>query len=317
MSMPEGCRLCPRRCNVKRSAANGNHAAAATEEKGPGYCLAGETPLLAKAMLHFWEEPCISGKEGSGALFFSGCSLGCVFCQNHAISGVQKRGNAARRLPGRPCGIWELRQRFDELFSDGANNINLVTGDIYIPVLSAAIREAKNAGFPLPFVWNTGSYVNPEALSCLDGLVDVYLPDLKFFSVKKAARYANASDYPETARAAIAEMVRQTGSVRFDERGMLKKGVLVRHLLLPGGLLEAKLIVRYLFQTYGNRIWLSLMNQYTPIVENLTGFPELMRKVTPREYDSLLDYALKLGVEQAYMQEGETAKESFIPFWDM
>ena len=304
------CRLCPRECGINR-----------TEKKGT--CRVGSTLQVSRAALHMWEEPCISGTSGSGTVFFSGCSLGCVYCQNRAIS----RGQA-----GKEIGIPRLTEIFFELEEQGANNINLVTGDHYLPSIAEAIRQAKKEGFRLPFLLNTSSYIKAETLKRMEGLIDIYLPDLKYIREREAARYSHAPDYPEVAKAAIAEMFRQQPECRFisvggsgentepDEKAgsILTRGVVVRHMLLPGQLIQAKLIVSYLYRTYGDRIFISLLNQYTPMEETLREkYPELCRKVTEYEYHSLVEYAVKLGVTRGFIQEGTAAEESFIPAFDL
>lgn len=296
--MYQKCDLCPRKCQVNR-------------EKQTGVCHVGAQVLVARAALHMWEEPCISGESGSGAVFFSGCNLGCVFCQNREIS----RGQVGKEITGE-----RLVEIFFELKEQGANNINLVTPDHYLPTVCAAIRQAKEKDLGLAFIWNCSGYEQVESLRRLEGLVDVYLPDFKYFEPETAARYSKAADYPQVAKAAIAEMVRQVGPCKFDENGMIQSGVIVRHLLLPGKVTEAKEIVSYLHETYGDDIYLSLMNQYTPgadAQERFSLFPELMRKVTAREYNRLVDYALEIGVTNAFVQEGRTASESFIPAFDL
>lgn len=288
------CSLCPRACHINR-------------EKQAGACHTKAQLLVARAALHMWEEPCISGEKGSGAVFFSGCSLGCVFCQNREISKGQT---------GKEISAGRLVDIFFELEQQGANNINLVTPDHFIPAVCQAVTKARSKGFKLPFVYNCSGYESTEALKPLEGLIDVYLPDFKYWEPETAARYTGARDYPQRAREAVAEMFRQTGPCRFDAEGMIEKGVIVRHLLLPGKVKEAKAIVNYLYKTYSNDIYLSLMNQYTP-VKQTEEFPELNRKVTRREYDRLLQYAMDIGVENAFVQEGDTAMESFIPAFDL
>lgn len=287
------CELCPRRCGAER------------ENGIKGFC--GETSEIrvARAALHMWEEPCISGEQGSGTVFFTGCTLRCVFCQNHVISDGEV---------GKIISVRRLADIFHELNEKGANNINLVTPGHFAPQIIRALDLAKNEGMKLPIVWNSGGYERQETLKMLEGYVDVFLPDFKYLNPLHAKKYSMAEDYPDVAKAAVAEMVRQAGSPEFDERGIMRKGVIVRHLLLPGCLADAKRIVEYLYQTYGNRIYLSLMNQYTP-VETLDQerYPELARKVPDHAYERLVDYAISLGIEQAFIQEGETAKESFIP----
>ena len=275
-----------------------------------GFCKMPVEIHIARAALHMWEEPCISGKEGSGTIFFTGCSMGCVFCQNYDIS---------HEKSGLPIDEKRLIEIFYELKEKGANNINLVTADIYIPTVADAIRQAKDEGFCLPFVLNTSSYIEVDTLKMLEGLIDIYLPDFKYIRSLDSKKYALAPDYPEVAKLAIAEMVRQVnsfGGVAFDDRNMMKRGVIVRHLLMPGKLLSAKMIVKYLYETYGDSIYISLMNQYTPLTKHLKDFPELSHNVSEREYDELVDYAYDLGVRNGFIQEGGTVSESFIPAFD-
>lgn len=260
---------------------------------------------VARAALHMWEEPCISGKEGSGTVFFTGCNLRCVYCQNYVLS---------RSKIGMEITEARLAEIFLKLQDKKANNINLVTPTHFIPQIIRALQAAKTQGLCIPVVYNSSGYESFNTLKKLEGLVDIYLPDFKYWSGEKARRYSEAADYPDIAVKAIEEMTRQAGKTRFDERGIMTKGVIVRHLLLPGGLSEAKRIVRYLYETYGNQIYLSLMNQYTPLDSlNKEKFPELTRKVRKKDYERLIHYAINLGVEYAFIQEGETAKESFIP----
>lgn len=295
----EACELCPRACGVSRA------------EGKRGVCGETATIRLARAALHFWEEPCISGKRGSGAIFFAGCQLRCVYCQNQPI---------AQGTVGREISDSRLVDIFFELQAQGANNINLVTPDHFIPQIEEAIRQAKKEGFSLPFVYNTSSYVTVEALRMLDGLIDIYLPDLKYLDEAHAREYSGAADYPQVAKAALQEMYRQVGSVRFvpvagEEEPMLRRGMVVRHLLLPGALADAKRIVAYLYDTYGDDIYISLMSQYTP-GKAVEQHPILRRKVRRRDYDALVDAAIRLGVENAFIQEGSAADESFIPAFD-
>ncbi|MCD7884259.1 MAG: radical SAM protein [Lachnospiraceae bacterium] len=296
-----GCMLCPRGCGANR------------EDGQKGRCHEDARVFVARAALHFWEEPCISGKNGSGAVFFSGCPLGCLYCQNQAIS----RGRA-----GSEVGIERLAGIYLNLQAQGAHNLNLVTAGHYAPQVLEALRLAKREGLSLPVVWNSSGYETVSTLQMLEGFVDVYLPDLKYLDPDLAGRYSGARDYPLVARQAIAEMVRQQPSPVFDEEGMMTSGVIVRHLLLPGHVREAKRIVSYLYETYGKQIYMSLMNQYTPpesLLLHSSAQKEdhlLMRKVTKREYERLLAHAAELGVEQGFYQEGDTASESFIPAFD-
>ena len=289
----DNCMLCPRTCGAQRS-------------KGKtGICGVTETLKVARAALHFWEEPCISGTKGSGAVFFSGCALHCVFCQNESIA----QGTAGKEIT--PERLVEI---FLELQEQGANNINLVTPTHFVPQIIAALDQARKKGLNLPIVYNTSGYEKVETLRRLNGYVDVYLPDFKYLDPEHAKKYSGAEDYPEVAKRALAEMVRQTGNPVFNDAGIMTKGVIVRHLLLPGCLRDARRIVKYLYETYGDQIYMSLMNQYTPLdTLNREKYPELAKKVTKKAYDVLVDYAINLGVEQAFIQEGETAKESFIP----
>lgn len=261
------------------------------------------TLFVSRAALHQWEEPLISGTRGSGTIFFSGCSLGCVFCQNREIS---------RGISGREISIERLSEIMLGLERDGAHNVNLVTPTHYIPSIKEAIILAKNSGLSIPIVYNTGSYDNVEALATLEGLVDVYLPDFKYYRPETAKKLSLAEDYPTAARRAIAEMYRQTGDPKISD-SLIKKGVVVRILLLPGHVAEAKLILKYIFDTYGDSVFVSLMNQYTPM-PNMPA--PLNRRVTHTEYQQLLDYAARLGVEHGFTQDFGTAKESFIPPFD-
>ncbi len=297
--MSRGCRLCPRSCGADREAG----------ERG----VCGETGTLrvARAALHFWEEPCISGTKGSGAVFFSGCPLGCIYCQNRLIA----RGGVGREISAsRLCDI------FFELADQGANNINLVTPDHFAPMVAQAVVQARGRGFPLPFVYNTSGYVTVETLRRFDGLIDVYLPDFKYMDEARAGEYSSAPDYPRVAAAAIGEMYRQVGRAKFvtapgEDEPLIKRGVIVRHLLLPGGLRDAKRIVAYLYKTYQDAVYMSLLRQYTP-VDAVSRHSLLGRPVKRKNYDALVDYALSLGVEHAFIQEGGAVSESFIPSFD-
>ncbi len=293
------CMLCPRRCGADRSAGK------------EGRCHTSDQILVARAALHFWEEPCISGREGSGAVFFSGCPLCCIYCQNREIS----RGEA-----GIAVSTARLSEIFLELQDQNANNINLVTAGHYLPQVCEALRLAKRGGLSVPVVWNSSGYETAEALRMLQGLVDIYLPDLKYLTPELADQYSHAADYPAVACDALREMVRQQPEPLFDENGMMTAGVIVRHLLLPGHVREAKKVLQYLYSTYGDQIYISVMSQYTPPdpkrAPELADDPLLSRKVTAREYERLLSYAAEIGITQGFYQEGETAEESFIPAFD-
>ena len=288
----KACARCPRACRANRT------------EGGVGACHAAVKPRVAHTMLHAWEEPCISGERGSGTVFFSGCPLGCVYCQNREISG---------RYIGAEYDENALAALFLSLEKKGAHNVNLVTGTHHIPHIAEAIFLARRAGLTVPVVYNTSGYERLSSLAMLEGLVDIYLTDFRYINAKTASRYSHAHDYPTVAREALAEMVRQTGAPRFDDAGMMQGGVVVRILLLPGHLIEAKQILREVFSVYGERVYISLMSQYTPVGNIGDEFPNLSRRVTPYEYASFVDYARTLGVTQAFTQEGESASESFIP----
>lgn len=309
------CTLCPRHCLADR------------EKKETGICGQTDEIKIARAALHMWEEPCISGKSGSGTVFFCGCPLHCVFCQNDTI---------ANGMIGREVSKEQLAETFLELQEDGANNINLVTAGHFLPKVIFALQKAKKEGLTIPIVYNTGGYETVDAIKSLDGLVDIYLPDLKYVDSALSEKYSHAKDYFFVASKAIAEMTRQTGKVRFQIKGtkkiltaeeynelceeedaeiLMTKGVIVRHLLLPGCVRDSKAVIAYLLKTYGDSIYISIMNQFTPL-SNVKKYPELNRKVTKKEYDTVIDYAISLGIENAFIQEGDVAKESFIPSFE-
>lgn len=289
------CTLCPRKCHADRISGK------------RGFCGQGSEVTAARAALHFWEEPCISGSCGSGTVFFSGCSLQCVFCQNRSIA----LGN-----DGCVISLDRLVEIYLELQEKGAANINLVTAGHFLPQVAYSLEQAREQGLSIPVVYNTGSYEEVDSLKMLDGLVDIYLPDLKYHSPELSATYARAADYFEKASAAIGEMFRQVGKPQFDsDTGLMRRGVIVRHLLLPGQSGDSKRILRHLHDTYKNDIYVSIMNQFTPLnTQELP--PELNRKVSREEYDRVLTFAERIGIEQGFYQEGDTAKESFIPAFD-
>ena len=265
-----------------------------------------ERIYLARAALHMWEEPCISGTKGSGAVFFSGCGLRCCFCQNHDI---------AMGSRGRAVSVERLGEIFLELKEKGAANINLVTGAHYVPQIIEALDMARRKGLDIPVVYNSSGYEKTETLKLLEGYVDIYLPDLKYLDPELAQKFSYAPDYVQAAKAAIREMVRQTGKCEFGEDGYIRKGTIVRHLILPGHTGNSIKALRYLHETYGEDIYISIMNQYTP-VRKFVEFKELNRKVTKREYEKVLDAAVDMGIQNGFIQEGETASESFIPDFD-
>ena len=294
MNKYKNCLLCPRKCGINRSTGQ------------TGVCGVSSEIKVARAALHYWEEPCISGKRGSGAVFFSGCSLHCVFCQNREIS----HGKAGKLISKE-----RLSDIFMELADKGANNINLVTPGQYIPDIVWAVNDAKSRGMKLPIIYNTSGYENVTELKLLEDIVDVYLPDFKYMDSTLSAMYSRAKDYPSVAKQALSEMVRQLPDVVIDDAtGLIQKGVIVRQLLLPGHVNDAKAVLKYLYDTYHDHVYISMMSQFTPIA--LKDYPEINRTVTRREYERLVDYALKIGITNAFIQEGDVAKDSFIPAFD-
>lgn len=294
MNKYENCLLCPRKCGINRSTGQ------------TGVCGVSSEIKVARAALHYWEEPCISGKKGSGAVFFSGCSLHCVFCQNREISDGKE---------GKVISKERLSDIFIELVDKGANNINLVTPGQYIPDIVWAVNDAKSRGMKLPIIYNTSGYENVTELKLLEGIVDVYLPDFKYMDSTLSAMYSRAKDYPSVAKQALSEMVRQQPDVVIDDAtGLIQKGVIVRQLLLPGHVNDAKAVLKYLYDTYHDHVYISMMSQFTPIA--LKDYPEINRTVTKREYERLVNYALEIGITNAFIQEGDVAKDSFIPAFD-
>ncbi len=284
------CTLCPRNCKVNRN------------DGELGFCKAGKNIKIAKYSLHYWEEPCISGKNGSGTIFFSCCNLKCLFCQNYDIS---------TNNYGKEISIEEFADICLELQNKKANNINLVTGVMYIPLIKEGLILAKNKGLNIPIVYNSSGYEKVEALKELDGIIDIYLPDFKYFDNKLAINFSKADNYFEIAKNALQEMYRQVGKAKY-KKGIMQKGVIVRHLLLPNHIDDSKKVIKYLYDTYKDNITISIMNQYTP-VRKIMNYEELNNTVTEKEYDELINYACDLGITNAFIQEGETYKESFIP----
>lgn len=287
------CRQCPRACGAER-----------TPEKGLGLCRMPQAPVVARAALHQWEEPPISGQQGSGTIFFSGCSLGCVFCQNEKIS---------HQDFGKPITLERLGQICDELIAQGAHNINFVNPTHYAHVVSALLDAHP---LPVPVVWNTGGYDSVDTLRFLEGKVDIYLPDLKYLDGATAARYSAAPDYPQRATQAIREMVRQTGPYELDERGLMRRGVIIRHLILPGQVHQAKAVMDWVAESFPpNTVLFSLMSQYTPWGD-LSACPEVNRRLRPGEIRSAQEYMANLGLE-GFTQERTSAKEEYTPPFDL
>lgn len=283
------CNICPRYCNVDRT--NNQY----------GFCQSNAQIKVANYSLHMWEEPCISNTNGSGTIFFSYCNLRCIYCQNYQISRLHK---------GKIITKEELIDIMLDLQSKKAHNINLVTPTHYIPILKEVIITAKERGLNIPIIYNTSGYENVSSLKQLNGLIDVYLPDLKYYSNVLANNYSKCDNYFDIATKAIREMYNQVGKIEF-EKGLVKKGLIVRHLVLPGHINDSKKIIKYLYNTYHDDIYLSIMNQYTPV--NKTEYLNLNRKLTKREYNEVIDYAYSIGVRNAFIQEGNTVDTSFIP----
>ncbi len=285
------CNICPRSCGADR-------------EKESGYCGAPWEFKIARAAKHFWEEPPISGTKGSGTVFFSGCSLGCVYCQNYAIShGGQ----------GKIISEERLREIFDELIASGVHNINLVSPTHYVPQLRRVLTDYKSR---VPVVYNSSGYEKTESLRSLEGLIDIYLPDLKYVRSDKSERYSDAADYFSYASKALLEMKRQCGENAFDENGIMQRGMIVRHLILPKNTNGSLEVLRWIYENLGKETPISLMAQYTPCgkIENIS---ELQRKITAREYEKVLSFALELGFENIFTQENSAANEEFIPDFDL
>jgi len=259
-------------------------------------------PIVSRAALHHWEEPCISGTRGAGTVFFAGCNLSCVYCQNYEISELCR---------GIEISVERLAEIYRELIARGAHNIDLVTPTHFTHAVFQSLREP----LPVPVVYNCGGYESVDTLKMLDGYIDIYLPDFKYADSVLAKKYSKAEDYPIHAKRAIDEMVRQVGGCEFDENGMMKRGIIVRHLVLPSYTDNSKRVIKYLYNTYGDDIYMSIMNQYTPL-ESVLKYPEINRKVTKSDYDEVLDFAVEIGVENAFVQEGGTVSESFIPLFD-
>lgn len=272
-----------------------------------GFCGGGNLVRVARAALHYWEEPCISGESGSGTVFFSGCTMRCVFCQNKEIS---------RSEVGKEITIERLAEIYLELAAKGANNINLVTPMHYAPQITAALDIARKNGLTLPIVWNTGGWERRESIAAVRDYADIWLSDFKYFDSSLGESLSKAPNYFSVAAAALDQMVKQTCEPVFDENGIMRRGVIVRHLMLPGHLDDTKNVLRFLYENYGDSIWISIMNQYTPMCSD-PRFPELSRTVSDEEYNEAIDFACELGIENAFVQEGGTVGESFIPPFDL
>lgn len=290
-SFLENCNLCERKCGVNRI------------EGQLGACAATSRIKVAKAYLHLWEEPPVSVGNGSGTVFFSHCNLKCVFCQNHEIS---------QDFKGKFISIERLSEVFLELQDKGASNINLVTPTHYVPQIREAIEISKGNGLTLPIVYNTNGYDSLETIKSLDGLIDVYLPDFKYFNDKYAIRYSKAPNYENNIITILKEMIRQVGNPIFDSDDRILKGVIIRHLMLPGLLFDSKKIIDKIYNTFEDKVYISIMNQYTPM-NDLDNFPEINKFLNPKHYDSLIEYASLIGVSKGFVQDSGTNKTSYIP----
>ena len=287
----ESCKLCPRKCRANRL-------------KGEkGFCGAGANAKIARVALHMWEEPCVSGRNGSGTVFFSGCNMKCAYCQNYIISTDEN-------------GYWvtedELAESFLMLQEQGADNINLVTPTHYVPQIISSLDIAKSKGLNIPVIYNSGGYESVETIKLLRGYIDVYMPDFKYFSDKYAIEYSCAPNYFNVAAAAIDEMFQQVGENVFDNRGMINKGVIVRHMMLPGLLFETKKILDYLHSSYGDNIYISLMSQYTPM-PNVREHPKLSKRINELHYQAMVEYCLDCGIKNVFVQDISSAVQDFIP----
>ena len=295
LDMLESCNLCPRKCSVNRL--NGQL----------GFCSASVDIKIAKVSLHQWEEPCISGTLGSGTIFFSNCNMKCVFCQNHKISheGI-----------GKTVSIVHLSEIFLEQQKRGAHNINLVTPTHYVPQIIEALKLAKNSGLKIPILYNSNAYENIDTIKALSGFIDVYLPDLKYYKNKYSLKYSKAPNYFNVAREIINEMVSQVGTTKFDSAGIIQKGVIIRHLMLPGLLFDSKKVIDFIYSTFNDSVYISLMNQYTPMYK-AANYPEINKPINPNHYEALIDYCLTLGITNCFIQEGGTSSKVFVPDFDL
>ena len=291
----ESCHLCERHCGVDRL--NGK----------VGFCRATEKLKIARAELHMWEEPPISGDNGSGTVFFSHCNLGCVFCQNHEIS---------QEYSGAYITVERLSEIFLELQAKGANNINLVTPTHYVPQIIEAIIIAKSNGLTLPILYNTNGYDTLETIKLLDGYIDVYLPDFKYFDDKYAKKYSKVNHYAENILPILTEMVRQVGPPKFNSDNKMIKGVIIRHLMLPGLLFDSKKVIDKIYNTFGDDVYISIMNQYTPM-NKAENYPEINKPLNPKHYDSLVNYAAEIGVTNGFIQEEGTSTTDFVPSFNL
>lgn len=295
MLMSEPCNQCPRHCDANRN-------------NDLGFCGVPEVPKVAKAFLHMWEEPCISGSMGSGSVFFSGCNLKCIYCQNYDIS---------QNNIGKVISIERLQEIFVELITKGAHNINLVNPTHYAGAIRQALITLKLQNkLTVPVVYNTNSYETIAALKSVEGLVDVYLPDIKYFSEKTSFKYSNAQDYPEVSKQAIIEMYKQVGTPVFDEVGLIRRGLIIRHLILPGHIKESINVLNWISENFPKSVYVSLMSQYTPFYD-ADKYPEINRPITRNEYEKVVNHLYRLGLENGYIQDRKSADIEYIPDFNL
>ncbi len=293
--MGKTCNICPRHCNVDRKVET-------------GYCAVPEQPKVAKAFLHMWEEPCISGTRGSGTIFFVGCNLKCVYCQNFHIS---------QENFGKLVTLERLKEIVKELVSKGAHNINLVNPSHYIESIYYAIRELKETGeLTVPVVYNSNGYETVETLKTLEGVIDVYLPDLKYSTGEASLKYSKAKDYPEVSKKAVLEMYRQVGSPVLDDDGIIRKGLIIRHLILPGHTKESINVLDWINNNLPKSVYVSLMSQYTPFYA-AEKYPEINRPITRKEYEKVVNHLYRLGLEEGYVQERQSSDIQYIPDFNL
>ena len=294
-----------------------------------GFCKASNKVKIARAALHFGEEPPISQGNGSGTVFFSHCNFNCVFCQNHnisqgtikdVISNIDdlniKDSTFENSVIGMEVSIERLSEIFLELQEKGANNINLVTPTHYVPQIIEALKIAKNNNLTIPVLYNTNGYDSLETIKALDGYIDVYLPDFKYFNDKYAIKYSKVNNYSYNAMIVIAEMLNQVGKPKFDSKGNIINGVIIRHLMLPGLLFDSKKVIDYIYNQYGDNVYISLMNQYVPMFK-ACNYPEINKSLNPKHYESLINYALDLGIENGFIQESGTDSIAYVPDFNL
>ncbi len=293
--MNQFCSQCPRKCNMDR-------------KTGTGYCGVPVQPKVARAFLHMWEEPCISGTRGSGTIFFSGCNLKCVYCQNYRIS----QDNFGKEIT-----VERLQEIIKELINKGAHNINLVNPSHYTGPIKQALNSLKKSGdLTVPVVYNSNGYESVETLKTMEGLVDVYLPDIKYSTEASSFKYSIAKDYPDVCKTAVFEMYRQVGSPVLDSYGIIRKGLIIRHLILPGHTKESMSILDWISENLPKSVYVSLMSQYTPFYA-AEKHPEINRPITRREYEKVVDHLYKLGLEEGYVQERQSSDTQYIPDFNL